>query len=975
MEPAIDPFQPLLRILDRYRQDVHALRPPASEETLRQTTTTLGLELPETLVAFLLRWNGANLFRGALKIRSCAELATVGPRYPGVIVFADGPGAEERWVFVETAPSTHVLGRWDGSEVEACFTRFHRWLVAVLTVADENIRGEAERLDTWLSCDPRNALLLLRKAERLVAAGDPDRALPLLRQATAEDPDLLPAWQRLGDVLIATQRGEAQFAWVKALRAMRLPLAYPGQPAVDPDLLGSLQALFDPDDAAWERELVDLVNERILDLKTKREADFAEAAGLALARLLLSRQDRKDARKVLANFLERSATFRFQADFVEVRLLCARLETELGLHDEAEERLRLLHEHGDPGVRSRARLALGGIVVARQEPWAEEILEEAVWDLKNQDNLAEALLLVAERHLRQNRTREAESALNRAGALIRSVGGSALRALLAFHEGNLLKALGQPGPAKARYAEAESLAVEAHDSEMCLRLAVRAGDMAEEEGNADAAHAAWSHAAEGFAELGLPVREAWAHYRLGCHGDRDAMNRARQLFKTTDLGAGVAAINDKVGISEDDLRWHIERATEYARLRAEAQRARPGRTRADADRPERRLGGHQLAIAACGDDVVASLEQVLVKAARPLEHSAPHPADANLAAYTAAVDLIGNHRSEAGARVLLDHLRHGYLSGPPGRALKAALTRTPNMALVDGMLRIVEHGVETPVTVSRCAEILGWRRELKAVEVLRRLVAGERPKQVRRAAISALGRIGCLEAIDDILPCLDDVELCEAAAIALLLLGDRRGVNFHAQVLTRGDQTRGGSPGEIVGRYGDPSFLLLLLSTAESDEASSFGAMQGLGYLGDPRAVQRLIGLCGRKEARTIDVASGALEILTGHHEDVSEVHLKTRWERFWETAQTHFPAGSRYRFGQILDPGLLIDKLADDDLAARATAYDELVITTGQRLPFDADGAWRVQVHHREEWARWWTTQRSCFPSGRWTFHGRVTG
>jgi hypothetical protein len=75
------------------------------------------------------------------------------------------------------------------------------------------------------------------------------------------------------------------------------------------------------------------------------------------------------------------------------------------------------------------------------------------------------------------------------------------------------------------------------------------------------------------------------------------------------------------------------------------------------------------------------------------------------------------------------------------------------------------------------------------------------------------------------------------------------------------------------------------------------------------------------------------------------------------------------------MDPGVLVGRLAHDDPAVRRRAYDELVITTGVRLPFDAEGAWRVQVHHRTAWERWWREVQDEYPCGRWTFHGELTG
>ena len=58
-----------------------------------------------------------------------------------------------------------------------------------------------------------------------------------------------------------------------------------------------------------------------------------------------------------------------------------------------------------------------------------------------------------------------------------------------------------------------------------------------------------------------------------------------------------------------------------------------------------------------------------------------------------------------------------------------------------------------------------------------------------------------------------------------------------------------------------------------------------------------------------------------------------------------------------------------------RRSTYDELVVSTGARLPFDAEGPWRVQRAHRAGWARWWAQEAERYPSGSWFFFGERIG
>jgi len=976
MTTAIDPFHPLLRLMDRYRQDVHHLRPGAVDGSFQGAEEHLGQELPPSLTTFLERWNGAVLFRGVLRLRSSAELAPAHQDHPNVILFADGPKEGDRWAFVKT-DTGHVFGRWREDDDQGCsldpqYLTYHRWLMGMLQILEQAPKTEEQREELRLTCDPKNPFLLLRRAEGLIAAGDPSKATACLRQATVSDPALLPAWQRLGDVLSGQEPGEARFAYIKALRAVRLPVPYPGAPTADPDLITSLSALFDPSDPGWERELRDLLEERVTDARSPEVLALVEAAGLAYARVFLSRGERQDAAEVLEGLVRRGSAFACQGLFPDLRLLLARLETELGHHNQAEESLRPLERYGNPLVQAKARLALGRVVVARQEPWAEEILEEALQGLHDPEEQSQAWLLLAERHLLLDRPDQAAGCLDQAKALLHATGNQAQRAHHAMLSGDLLRQRGTPDQAMVAYGEAEQIAQKGADHELRWRLALRAGDLAGLQGDLDSAKAAWAGAEAGFERLNLPIRRGWALLRLGRHGDREALRLAGKAFEAADLAAGVAAVDAARGRPQHSLTWHIDRASEHARVRAEAQRAKPPLERADADRPERRLGAHQVAVAACEAAVVDALATEINQVARGLESATLRAGDPRLARYVAALDLLAHHRSYEAARALLDHLSNAFIPGLPGRAIESALARSPNAALVDGLLETLEEA-QDPVAISRAAEVLGWRRERAATERLIQLARDDSAKGVQRAAIMALGRVGCAEAIDDIAAALDVPELGESASIALLLLGDRRGVNYHAQLLGRGDTTRGASPGEIVGRYGDPSFLLLLKGSVARDEEVARGALMGLGYLGDPRAAELLVDSTARPEARVAAVATSALEILTGHHEHPEVPDLRLRWKKAWARMEKAFIPGVRYRYGRKLDPGVLVERLAADELLTRRSAYDELVITTGVHLPFDADGAWRLQVHHRICWERWWLDNRDDFAPGAWTFHGNT--
>lgn len=955
MEPAVDPYHPLLRMLERYRQDVHYLRPPGVEAQLQLVQQHLGRAVPGSLRAFLLRWNGATLFRGALRIRSIADLAPAAPDVPSVILFADGPRDDDRWGFASTGEAWH-FGRWDGHRLVPLHEHFQRWLLGQARVLDEDVRDELAQLQVRLEVDPQNGLLEFQRGERLLAAGDGDGALKAYRRAAALNPEHCGAWQRVGEALLSVDPPAARHALLMALRHSRMPLAYPGAPCAEPGVVRSLEAAFPPGDAGWERELFELTHHRATDLNSAEATALYEAAGQALARVHLGRGERPEARETVQRLLHRAAAFPTAADLPQLTLTLVHLDIDLGHHDEAEEGLRRLRRHSDPQVRARGELALARVALLREEPWAEEIAR-GVWPLLSDPaDRCDCALLLAERR-DASMLDEAVRIATRVGDLGRLARAELLLGDAARDRGDL--------PAACQHY----LACEA-DPEVRWRAQVRLGDLQDDPADA---HPHYVAAVAGYKELHLPLREAWARLRLVRCGDPSQADQALRIFKEAGLAAGVAACDALLGRPGQNLSWHLGLASELARQRHDAQRRRPPLTRADADRPERRLLAHRRAIASCDVRIVEALAEDLRAELKKIRASEGRARDPAVMRFVAAVDLLAGHPSFDAARVLMELLREDIPQAVAQRALIGAVARSGNMPLVEALLEALDADTE-PRTLARVVEILGWRREEEAIGRLRALAA-EGSVPLRRAAITALGRIGDFEACELLLPALDVPELAEAASIALLLLGEWRGVDFHGQALAQGVTGLSVSSGEFVGRFGGPSYLLLLLSVADREDASAAGALQGLGLLGSVRAVPRLIELAGNRDPQRQQLALAALEVITGQATDPEEPQPRARWESWWADNLHRFDEGTRYREGRPFGVRRLIDKLADDDEQVRLTAYDELVISTGARLPFDADGPWRMQLAHRAAWDRWWADHAHELGTSGWLFFGRSVG
>ena len=968
--PALD------RVIEKYRHDVHHLAPPAAVDAIRGLERHLGQRLPGELAHFLSRHNGVTLFRGALRIRSTSDVAAALESSAGVL-FADTDAVVWAWV---GNGEGHVFGPCSNGSVTPMYGSFSAFLAGEIAAleAEEDAVDEARFAmaggDLWQ---------LLGAAQRALQEDDAVAAAQWLEHAQVSHPGEPMVWARLSETAAALDNGaEAQRCAIETVRRLSLPRPWPGAPMPAPSLFECVD-VGDPGD--WPEVLDAFLGSRVSDVTSEAEAAFLEAATLAQASLEAAAHGRDAAGGCLERLLVRArdcsnAWMPWQAllKLVDVRVA-------LGRHDAAEALLRQIRRHGPEWLQGERLRRLLEIVVIRQEPWAEDVVRElAALDLSDGERRA-VRLLTLERAIRLQKADDAERLLQ--PLLDEAPLDPEQRAAVAMSRADLAALRDDRRGAERAYLEALEALGDPPLHELALRVRLRLCDLYRRQGDLDAAHDLGVEVVEGFAALELPVREAWALVRLARvvqerdPGSPEAATRARQLrqaarqrFVDADLAAGVAATDSLEGAPGASLAWHLERSTAQARARHDAQRSRPPYTRADADRPERRLGAHRIAVAACDDGIVRALSQEMDACVRATRATAGRPTEPAVLRYVAAVDLLSAHRSYDAAQVLLEHLLQRGVEGVMARALQGAIARSPNAALVDGLLRFVEAPRQaSPVSVAAAAELLGLRREEAALPPLVRLLGHSGATSARRAALVALGRIGDRSVVDALVPSLQDPRLAEPAALSLLMLGDRRGVDFHGRALMDGRNDLSGSPGEIVGRYGGPDHLLLLIRASQAEGPSALGALQGLGLLGDPRAVRALIRAMRAPSRRIVEVASGAMQILTGREEDATEPGVRGRWSTWWEQHGGQFPEGVRHRRGHVYDAGLLISDMTHADAYVRRTAYDELVIATGQSLPFDADGPWRVQGAHLRAWQDWWAT--SSLQPGRWYLDGEEVG
>ena len=702
MDPAVDPFSPLIKLLDRYKRDVHQLQPGASEEAIRAAERHLGHRLPFSLAS--------------------------------LVAFADLPGGRQ-WAYAPDGQGDWIFGEVKDGLLIPLHDRFDRWLSATIRRFDEDIRDPEAKLAARREVDPDGGWLLLHDGEALLAKGDPVEAGKRYSAATAADPSIILAWQRGGELALAEgDRERARFNLLRALRASRLPLPWPGARVIDPGALRTLGGLLPPGDPAWERELASFLDERVSDVRTSEGLRLYVAVVRERARAKVERGERRAARDLWAGALDRARSFARREVLADAVLALVHLEIELGEHDEAERRLRPLLLAEDAETRARGHLAIGRIAVTRQEPWAEEILEEAAQGLSDPADLALRALLCGERHLLNQRHPQARQMFMEADHHAIRAGDPTLQAWVCVGLGDCARGEGQLPQAAQTYKAAESRAHEARDPELISRVKLREGDMLAARGRAEDALACYAEAAASYKALELRAREGWARLRiarlLGPESPDGlvAARQARELFAQPplSLAAGIGAADAFLGDPARSLPWHLNLAAIHAKDRLEAQRARPPMTRADADRPERRLGAHRVAISAMGLPVVKALDAELSRLSRDLMAASARPGDPKVTAYVAAADLLASHRSYEASQALLHQLFERPLPDAAARALKGAITRSANGALVDGLLSAVEKPGE-PRGVAAAAEVLGWRREVSALglQAILRVDGGE----------------------------------------------------------------------------------------------------------------------------------------------------------------------------------------------------------------------------------------------------------
>ena len=98
----------------------------------------------------------------------------------------------------------------------------------------------------------------------------------------------------------------------------------------------------------------------------------------------------------------------------------------------------------------------------------------------------------------------------------------------------------------------------------------------------------------------------------------------------------------------------------------------------------------------------------------------------------------------------------------------------------------------------------------------------------------------------------------------------------------------------------------------------------------------------------------------------------KQRWIDWWQQNQARFDASVRYRHGKPYSFFLCLQEIAHPETKYedRQRAYHEMVMRSGQHIPFEPDWFVDKQIAALKEWQQWWVENKTRL-TNPWMFDG----
>lgn len=325
----------------------------------------------------------------------------------------------------------------------------------------------------------------------------------------------------------------------------------------------------------------------------------------------------------------------------------------------------------------------------------------------------------------------------------------------------------------------------------------------------------------------------------------------------------------------------------------------------------------------------------------------------------------------------------------------------------DDLLRCLQSN--KPNLVPLLAQVAGFRRY--ACEELLASTLSASPAFGTADLAWALGRVGTGRSVRLLFSLLDsdDARICEAAAVALLRLGEQAALDRALSLAPTHAWAR-----RVLGIAGDSKSVDVLLEQLESATADE-DTVLALGLLGDLSAVAPLLRLLAddglwAQAAAALNTITGANlyaehflpdtfdpdELLDEERQAFEKdgtlptrngepygnwvrapLRDSVRWREWLEVNKHRFSRDQRWRMGEPYGPSALVSSLRSPDspYAVRAATCNELVARFGLDVPFEVDLRVRQQMRFLAKIETWISAQSNRFEPGRWYFAGRPQG
>ena len=974
----ISPLASVYPLVERYQQHVHHLESGVLPTRLQEREVNLLPGIPEDLKHFLLQHNGAIFFDGDLIVHSTMALTPVDNAYPNVVCFAqmhvqvnpiqiDGIETEV-WAYGIDQRGEGCYGLWKNETFTPLYLDFYNWLESSIRLLDEgtfpNIwvrRRQMAKHSIFFEAMAVGELIEqgnFTEAERILGSLLQEHVTPKL-------------WWQYAECLRMLDHTGWQQGLLESVKAIRFPLVYGNALPESPDWIQSIvslipqsrEVLLEICEAVWKNEVLTLPEGCMV---SRSDVSLIESLALYIWNEThpIDRVDlAKEWQAVIA---------RMDSNYVPTRLIVSVIDhcIQISGHDEAESMIFALQRRTSD-LKPDLLLRLARIVVRRHEPWGLHILFDILEMDVSIEIQREVWLLAAQYCIDNDSLTQAEQFLDTAKTLLSLEQPDSLvlqywllQGLHALHS-NLL------GPAGKYIVRCKEVS-ELMDPYLAGQLHRLEGHIAVIRGQNDKADRAFQNAMESFSSVHARLEMAETLLDWGRSSeDSTYIQTARTIFQSIGFASGVSVADRFLQQPDQSWGWYIDTAKELIQRQVQLRRASTKGIRQEADCPERRLYGLQMAVSDSDVQIVDRLSILAYQAREIIEQEKVSTAHEQYAVFASALILLLAHTSNKACDVVIDLVRSTQMHTVAHEALVTHLSRTRNTKMIACLQSMVVSN-ETSSALCIAVDVLGQRREVSVIPKILDVLHHTEDSFVQSICLLTIGRMGDPSMLSHIEVYRQRAKHPEYWALALLLLGDHSSIDILSNQMQKGLLGEHTRLGHLIGRYGGSEHILLLKQLAHANLPVSLSAIHGLGYIGHTLAIPMLLDMTGLKDRSVAIAASHALELITGHHENTEDYLLRARWQT-WLDTHNHFVRGIRYRRGEPMSPSTLIDALSHDERIVRMSAYDELVIMTGVNLPFDVDGIWRLQKEQIHAWKDWWSRHQETFPVGKWVYQGSL--